>query len=90
MLRDFLKEEEDVIWAFIDNLAIRHNISCSALARRSGLDATALNKSKRETPDGKIHLPSIVTILKICAATNTSWNDFVELMSDMRRRKSKS
>ncbi len=35
------------IWTAIDRLAERHGYSPSGLARRSGLDATSFNRSKR-------------------------------------------
>ena len=35
------------IWHAIELFARAHGLSCSALAKRSGLDATTFNKSKR-------------------------------------------
>ncbi len=37
------------VWRAIDRLAKKHGMSASALARRSGLDSTTFNKSKRIT-----------------------------------------
>lgn len=42
-----------MFWRAIDNLAAAKNISCSRMAQISGLDITALNKSKRIGSDGK-------------------------------------
>jgi phage repressor protein C with HTH and peptisase S24 domain len=41
------------VWAALDRLAERAGLSPSGLARRSGLDPTTFNKSKRITPDGR-------------------------------------
>ena len=41
------------IWAAIDALAARYGMSPSGLARKSGLDATTFNPSKRTAEDGK-------------------------------------
>ncbi|EBV3600078.1 helix-turn-helix transcriptional regulator, partial [Salmonella enterica subsp. enterica serovar Virchow] len=37
------------VWAAIDALAARNDLSASALAKRAGLDSTAFNKSKRQS-----------------------------------------
>ena len=39
------------VWGAIDALAARHRLSPSGLAKKSGLDATAFNPSKRHGPD---------------------------------------
>lgn len=65
-----------MFWRAIDNLAAAHNISCSRLAQISGMDITALNKSKRIGADGKPHWMSVGSLAKIMNATNTSWADF--------------
>ncbi len=46
------------IWRAIDRLAQKHGMSASGLARRSGLDPTTFNKSKRITKEGKQRWPS--------------------------------
>ncbi len=38
---------QDQIWLAIERFASEHNMSCSGLARSSGLDPTTFNKSKR-------------------------------------------
>ncbi|MGE3157114.1 MAG: helix-turn-helix transcriptional regulator, partial [Xanthobacteraceae bacterium] len=40
------------IWTALDRLAARAGLSPSGLAKKSGLDPTTFNKSKRITPDG--------------------------------------
>jgi phage repressor protein C with HTH and peptisase S24 domain len=65
------------IWAAIDRLAARNNLSASGLAKRAGLDATTFNKSKRSTRDGKLRWPSTESISKILAATSSNLSDLL-------------
>ncbi|MDG5495932.1 MULTISPECIES: helix-turn-helix transcriptional regulator [Azospirillaceae] len=65
------------IWQAIDQLAQRHGLSASGLAKRGGLDPTTFNKSKRTTPDGKLRWPSTESIAKVLEATGSSFTDFV-------------
>jgi len=41
------------IWDAIDSLAARHGFTASGLAKLAGLDATAFNRSKRISRDGR-------------------------------------
>ena len=41
------------VWAAIDQLAARHGLSPSGLAKKAGLDPTAFNPSKRHGSDGR-------------------------------------
>jgi len=41
------------VWNAIDALARRYGLSASGLAKRAGLDATAFNRSKRVTGEGR-------------------------------------
>jgi phage repressor protein C with HTH and peptisase S24 domain len=65
------------IWAAIDNLAKRHRLSPSGLARRAGLDPTTFNKSKRNSTDGRPRWPSTESISKIMAATGSTIEEFL-------------
>lgn len=60
------------IWDALDALAVRHGVSPSALARLAGLDATAFNKSKRISRDGRERWPSTESIAKVLDATGES------------------
>jgi phage repressor protein C with HTH and peptisase S24 domain len=73
------------IWTAIDRLAERAGLSASGLAKRAGLDPTTFNKSKRITPDGRSRWPSTESVAKILAATGTSFDTFVGLISDAGR-----
>ncbi len=70
------------VWRAIDGLAERHGMSVSGLARRSGLDPTTFNKSKRITKDGKRRWPSTETIAKILSVTGDSLVEFVTQMGE--------
>lgn len=68
------------VWTGIEQLAARHGLSASGLARRAGLDPTTFNKSKRMTGEGKARWPSTESLAKILEATHTSMAEFVTLM----------
>ncbi len=68
------------IWRAIDRIAAKHGMSASGLARRSGLDPTTFNKSKRITKEGRHHWPSTESVSKILAATGDSLAEFLALM----------
>ncbi len=70
------------IWAAIDRLAKRYQLSASGLARRAGLDPTTFNKSKRIAPDGRRRWPSTESLAKILEATNASFDEFLILMNN--------
>jgi phage repressor protein C with HTH and peptisase S24 domain len=68
------------IWIAIDRLATSAGYSTSGLARKAGLDATAFNKSKRTSPEGKPRWPSTESLAKILAVTNITMSDFMTLI----------
>ena len=70
------------IWSAMDRLAGRAGLSASGLAKKSGLDPTTFNKSKRITADGRERWPSTESVAKALAATNSSIDSFVQLISD--------
>ena len=65
------------IWDAIDALAERHGFSASGLARVAGLDATAFNRSKRVSKDGRERWPSTESIAKVLEATGESFDQFL-------------
>ncbi len=73
------------IWTALDRLAERAGLSPSGLAKRSGLDPTTFNKSKRITSDGRERWPSTESLAKALAATNTAIDTFVQLIEDHAR-----
>jgi phage repressor protein C with HTH and peptisase S24 domain len=70
------------VWRAIDRMAAKHGMSASGLARRSGLDPTTFNKSKRITKEGKQRWPSTESISKVLAATGDSLAEFVAQMGE--------
>jgi phage repressor protein C with HTH and peptisase S24 domain len=70
------------IWTALDRLAARSKLSPSGLAKRSGLDPTTFNKSKRITPDGRARWPSTESLAKALAATSVSVESFVSLIGE--------
>ncbi len=73
------------VWTALDRLAERAGLSPSGLAKRSGLDPTTFNKSKRITGDGRERWPSTESVSKALAATNSSIDIFVQLIGDGAR-----
>jgi phage repressor protein C with HTH and peptisase S24 domain len=71
----------DQVWNAIDALAARYGLSASGLAKKSGLDATSFNKSKRIAPDGHLRWPSTESVAKVLEATGASVDEFITLLS---------
>jgi phage repressor protein C with HTH and peptisase S24 domain len=76
------------VWAAIDDLASRHGLSASGLAKKAGLDSTAFNKSKRQSADGRPRWPSTESISKVLEATGASLDDFMGLVEPRLETKS--
>lgn len=74
----------DDIWQAIESFAIQHNMSCSGLAKNSGLDPTTFNKSKRYSKEGQPRWPSTHSISKILASTGSSMEDFARYVGSER------
>jgi phage repressor protein C with HTH and peptisase S24 domain len=70
------------IWTALDRLAERAGLSASGLAKKSGLDPTTFNKSKRITADGRERWPSTESIARALAAASSSIDAFVQLIGD--------
>lgn len=66
----------DTVWNAVDNLAKSLGLSPSGLAKKSGLDATTFNKSKRKRPDGKNRWPSLDSLNKVLEFCNLSFDEF--------------
>src|SRR5260370_12370840 len=75
----------DQSWRVLDRLAERAGLSPSGLAKKSGLDPTTFNKSKRITSDGRERWPSTESVAKALAATSSSIDTFVQLIGDTAR-----
>ncbi len=77
-----MKHED--IWRALDTLAAEYGLSASGLAKRSGLDPTTFNPSKRRMPDGRARWPSTESISKVLDATGASLEAFTALVSGAR------
>ncbi|MGL4637636.1 MAG: S24 family peptidase [Beijerinckiaceae bacterium] len=71
----------DQVWSAIDALAQRYGYSASGLAKKSGLDATSFNKSKRTTAEGHLRWPSTESVAKVLDATGATVDEFISLLS---------
>jgi len=78
-----MKHED--IWRALDTLAAEHGMSASGLAKRSGLDATTFNPSKRRMPDGRARWPSTESLAKVLDATGASLETFTALVTGAQR-----
>ncbi len=72
---------EDV-WRAIERFAMAHNMSCSGLAKCSGLDPTTFNKSKRWSKEGQPRWPSTNSISKILSSTGSKIQDFTKYIDN--------
>ena len=77
-----MKHED--IWRALDTLAAENGLSASGLAKRSGLDATTFNPSKRRMPDGRARWPSTESLAKVLNATGASLEAFTTLVTGAR------
>ena len=71
------------VWAALDALAEKYQLTASGLARNSGLDPTSFNKSKRFTSGGRERWPSTESISKALRATGASVSEFMELVVEV-------
>lgn len=78
------------VWAAIDMLAARYNMSPSGLAKKAGLDATTFNKSKRRTAEGRDRWPSTESISKALTAAGATIDEFLSFISSGTPTKAKS
>ena len=68
------------VWAAVYALASQHGMTPSGLARKSGLDATSFNRSKRLGPEGRERWPSTESISKTLKATGATLEEFLRLI----------
>jgi phage repressor protein C with HTH and peptisase S24 domain len=76
--------KHDDIWRALDTLAAEYGLSASGLAKRSGLDATTFNPSKRRMPDGRARWPSTESVAKVLDATGASLEQLTALITGTR------
>lgn len=69
-------------WNELNYLLRKALISVFALAKGAGLDAAALNKSKRQLLDGQPRWISTGTLRKILEIINTKFSDFAIMIEN--------
>jgi phage repressor protein C with HTH and peptisase S24 domain len=69
------------VWAAIDTIAERYGFSASGLAKKSGLDPTSFNPSKRHGPDGRPRWPTTESIARVLGASGASVEEFTDLLT---------
>jgi phage repressor protein C with HTH and peptisase S24 domain len=69
------------VWTAIDVIAERYGFSASGLAKKSGLDPTSFNPSKRHGPDGRPRWPTTESIARVLEASGASVEEFSDLLS---------
>ena len=69
------------VWAAIDTIAERYAFSASGLAKKSGLDPTSFNPSKRNGPDGRPRWPTTESIANLLEAAGATVEEFADLLS---------
>jgi phage repressor protein C with HTH and peptisase S24 domain len=69
------------VWNAIDTVAERYGFSPSGLAKKSGLDPTSFNPSKRAGPDGRPRWPTMESIARVLNASGASVEEFMDLLS---------
>lgn len=68
--------EHKILWHAIELIAKSNGLTCSGLAKISGLDPTTFNKSKQFTSDGAPRWPSCYTVSKVIRATGMTIHEF--------------
>ena len=76
--------KHDEIWRALDALAAEYGLSASGLSKKSGLDPTTFNPSKRRMPDGRNRWPSTESLAKVLDATGASLEQFTALVTGVR------
>lgn len=72
------------VWAAIDTIAERYGFSASGLAKKSGLDPTSFNPSKRTGPDGRPRWPTTESVANLLSAAGASVEEFSDLLTAKR------
>jgi phage repressor protein C with HTH and peptisase S24 domain len=69
------------VWNAIDVIAERYGYSASGLAKKSGLDPTSFNPSKRNGPDGRPRWPTMESISRLLQASGATVEEFSDLLT---------
>jgi phage repressor protein C with HTH and peptisase S24 domain len=80
-MRGIIMLSHKQVWNAIDTIAERYGYSASGLAKKSGLDPTSFNPSKRMGPDGRPRWPTMESISRLLAASGAGVEEFSDLLS---------
>src|SRR5437016_5516813 len=69
------------VWNAIDTIAERYGFSASGLAKKSGLDPTSFNPSKRNGPDGRPRWPTLESVNRLLEASGAPVEEFTDLLT---------
>jgi phage repressor protein C with HTH and peptisase S24 domain len=72
------------VWNAIDTIAERYGYSASGLAKKSGLDPTSFNPSKRNGPDGRPRWPTMESISRLLQASGATVEELADLLTGRR------
>ena len=72
------------VWNAIDTIAERYGYSASGLAKKSGLDPTSFNPSKRTGPDGRPRWPTMESVSRLLQASGATMEEFADLLTGRR------
>lgn len=78
------QEQHETIWATIEAIAKKNNMSLSGLAIAAGMNPTAFNKSKRMSCY-KRRMPTTTTIISIMQACNMDWFQWAKIYQDTKK-----
>lgn len=70
----------DELWVAIKNLADDMNISCSRLAKISGLDPTTFNQSRHKSKYGQERWISTYTLSRVMDAAGLTLAEFAQFL----------
>ena len=68
------------LWDGIRNLAAKYELTCSGLAKLSGLDSTTFNKSKIYAKNGTPRWISMSSLARVLDATGLSLAEFAAFL----------
>ena len=74
------------VWNAIDTIAERYGYSASGLARKSGLDPTSFNPSKRNGPDGRPRWPTMESVSRLLEASGATVEEFSDLLTGRKNQ----
>jgi hypothetical protein len=81
-----LRRQHAAVWAAIEEIAARREISMSRLAIQSGHDKTAFNPSKRSKAGG-LRFPTMETIARVLALHQLTYEQFGTMVDEKMGRK---